>query len=191
MKKSYLKILFIGLAWLILTNCQKENNTAKLPISDIDRDYIYGQFTTTSLFKLFNVDYKEKTNYLLIKKSKNTVNNLLKILNILSVKKFIISKNIEYAQSSRSLLNASCYRREIVKISKDQKYAIVKDNSPLRLVYKPAHPDAIKKGVKRGYVEYPNVHIFTENTDLLYTQKTYNYILKIIKHFDKDFIIED
>ncbi len=50
---------------------------------------------------------------------------------------------------------------------------VEKDNSELRLVYDPTHPDAIKSGPKTGYVEYPNVNIVTEMVDLISASRSY------------------
>ncbi len=47
------------------------------------------------------------------------------------------------------------------------------DKSPLRLVYDPDHPDAIKTGPKKGYVEMPNVTVVTEMTDLISASRSY------------------
>ena len=53
----------------------------------------------------------------------------------------------------------------VVKIEEDQ--------SPFRLMYDPDHPDAIKTGPKKGYVEMPNVNIVMEMTDLISASRSY------------------
>ena len=50
---------------------------------------------------------------------------------------------------------------------------IEEDKSPLRLVYDPHHPDAIKIGPKKGYVEMPNVNVVTEMTDMISASRSY------------------
>ena len=48
--------------------------------------------------------------------------------------------------------------------------AIVNDtDTPMELVYDPAHPDADEN----GYVTYPNVNIITEMTDLIDASRSY------------------
>lgn len=42
-----------------------------------------------------------------------------------------------------------------------------------RLVYDPDHPDAIKSGPKKGYVEYPNVNIVSEMVDMISATRAY------------------
>jgi len=50
---------------------------------------------------------------------------------------------------------------------------IDKDTKPPRLVYDPSHPDAIKSGPKKGYVEMPNVNVVTEMTDMISASRAY------------------
>lgn len=58
---------------------------------------------------------------------------------------------------------------------------IEKDNSELRLVYDPTHPDAIQSGPKTGYVEYPNVNIVTEMVDLISASRSYEANSSVIQ----------
>jgi flagellar basal-body rod protein FlgC len=46
---------------------------------------------------------------------------------------------------------------------------IVEDNTPTRKVFDPNHPDANPD----GYVEYPNVNVVTEMTDMLSATRSY------------------
>ena len=57
---------------------------------------------------------------------------------------------------------------------------IEKDMSPLRLVYDPSHPDSIKIGPKQGYVEYPNVTIVREITDMITASRSYEANTQVI-----------
>ena len=50
-----------------------------------------------------------------------------------------------------------------------QPLAIVEDRAPTRLVYDPSHPDANPD----GYVEYPNVNVVAEMTDMLSATRSY------------------
>jgi len=50
---------------------------------------------------------------------------------------------------------------------------IERDEEPFRLMYDPTHPDAIKIGPKKGYVEMPNVNIVMEMTDLISASRSY------------------
>jgi len=57
---------------------------------------------------------------------------------------------------------------------------VEKDMSPLRLVYDPSHPDSIQVGEKKGYVEYPNVNIVTEMTDMISASRSYEANVQMI-----------
>ncbi len=59
--------------------------------------------------------------------------------------------------------------------------SVEKDNSDLRLVYDPTHPDAITSGPKAGYVEYPNVNIVTEMVDLISASRSYEANASVIQ----------
>ncbi|MGV7931006.1 MAG: flagellar basal body rod protein FlgC [Spirochaetota bacterium] len=50
---------------------------------------------------------------------------------------------------------------------------IEQDTEPFRLTYDPTHPDAIKIGPRKGYVEMPNVNIVMEMTDLISASRSY------------------
>ncbi len=56
------------------------------------------------------------------------------------------------------------------------------DASPFRLVYDPTHPDAIKTGPKKGYVEMPNINIVTEMTDLISSSRSYEANVTMINN---------
>lgn len=62
----------------------------------------------------------------------------------------------------------------VVKVERD-------DQSPLRLVYDPDHPHAIKIGPKKGYVEYPNVNIVTEMVDMISASRAYEANIQMIQ----------
>lgn len=54
--------------------------------------------------------------------------------------------------------------------------AIVRDNSPFRMVYDPGHPDANQE----GYVLYPNVNPVVEMTDMISATRSYEANLSLI-----------
>ena len=59
---------------------------------------------------------------------------------------------------------------------------VKEDTAPLRLVYDPDHPDAIKSGPKKGYVEYPNVNIVTEMVDMISATRAYEANISSIQN---------
>ncbi len=59
---------------------------------------------------------------------------------------------------------------------------IEKDKSPFRLVYDPTHPDAVKTGPKKGYVQMPNVNIVTEMVDMISASRSYEANVAMVDH---------
>ena len=60
-----------------------------------------------------------------------------------------------------------------MKIQKDY------DSKP-RLVYDPSHPDSIKTGPRKGYVEYPNVNVVNEMVDMISASRSYEANVAVI-----------
>lgn len=58
---------------------------------------------------------------------------------------------------------------------------IVKDSEQGRMVYDPEHPDAIKSGPNKGYVEYPNVNIVNEMVDMISANRAYEANSSVIQ----------
>lgn len=99
----------------------------------------------------------------------------------------VISNNIANANTTRTA-EGGAYRRQIVIFEPRSKQAfaqilaneldpgagvrvtgIAKDNSPLRRVYEPNHPDADRE----GYVEMPNVNVVSEMVDMITATRAY------------------
>ena len=53
------------------------------------------------------------------------------------------------------------------------------DGEP-RLVYDPTHPDAIKSGDLKGYVEYPNVNVVEEMVDMIAATRSYEANVSVV-----------
>ena len=98
----------------------------------------------------------------------------------------VISSNVANVKTTRTE-NGGAYVRKIASfqenydeklgmlgvkavstISEGTKY-ITKDKSPLRKVYEPNNPDADEE----GYVEYPNVDLLVEMSDLISASRAY------------------
>lgn len=90
----------------------------------------------------------------------------------------IISSNVANMSTTRTE-NGGAYRRKIAIFEEnyDKKLGMLgvkavkveEDESPLRQVYDPTHPDANEE----GYVEYPNVNILVEMADLIVASRAY------------------
>ena len=115
----------------------------------------------------------------------------------------VISNNIANATTTRNVDNDGPFRRDRVLMTpinlrtrwRSPAYPfglspgegkgvkvmkIEKDMKPFRLVYDPSHPDAIKIGPKQGYVEYPNVNLVTEMTDMISASRSYEANVQMI-----------
>ncbi len=62
----------------------------------------------------------------------------------------------------------------VVKVERDER-------QPVRLVYDPGHPDAVKIGPQKGYVQYPNVNPVTEMVDMIAATRAYEANVQIIQ----------
>jgi flagellar basal-body rod protein FlgC len=97
-----------------------------------------------------------------------------------------ISNNLANQNTTRTA-EGGAYRRQMVIFESREEFArnaagrtqktplgvkvkqIIEDNSPLRLVYDPEHPDANPD----GYVAYPNVNTVQEMTDMISATRSY------------------
>lgn len=97
----------------------------------------------------------------------------------------VISSNITNASTTRGA-DGQPYRRKIAVFSENLKkemidgevkensmgvkaVGIIEDDSPLRKVYNPSHPDADEE----GYVSMPNVNYLNEMADLIVASRAY------------------
>ena len=90
----------------------------------------------------------------------------------------IISSNVANVKTTRTE-NGGAYVRKVASFQENfdeslgmlgvKAVAIEDDKSPLRRVYEPNHPDADAE----GYVEYPNVDLLVEMSDLITASRAY------------------
>ena len=90
----------------------------------------------------------------------------------------IISSNVANVKTTRTE-EGGAYRRKVATFSEnyDEKLgmlgvktvSIEEDQSSLRRLYEPDHPDADEE----GYVEYPNVDLLVEMSDLISASRAY------------------
>jgi flagellar basal-body rod protein FlgC len=57
---------------------------------------------------------------------------------------------------------------------------VEKDQSKPKLVYDPTHPDAIKSGPRKGYVEMPNVNVVEEMVDMISASRSYEANIAVV-----------
>ena len=90
----------------------------------------------------------------------------------------VISSNIANMNTTRTE-DGGAYRRKVAVFQENYEkqlgmlgvkaVKIEEDESDMRMVYDPTHPDANEE----GYVEYPNVDILVEKTDLMTATRAY------------------
>ena len=90
----------------------------------------------------------------------------------------VISSNIANVKTTRTE-DGDAYKRKIATFEEnyDEKLgmlgvktvSIQDDSAPMNRVYEPSHPDADEE----GYVEYPNVDLLVEMTDLISASRAY------------------
>lgn len=90
----------------------------------------------------------------------------------------VISSNIANVKTTRTE-DGGAYKRKIATFEEnyDEKLgmlgvkvtSIEDDSSPMNRVYEPSNPDADEE----GYVEYPNVDLLVEMTDLISASRAY------------------
>lgn len=90
----------------------------------------------------------------------------------------VISSNVANVKTTRTE-DGGAYRRKVVTFAEnyDKKLgmlgvktvSIEEDKTPLNRVYEPTHPDADEE----GYVEYPNVDLLVEMSDLISATRAY------------------
>ncbi|MPN32820.1 Flagellar basal-body rod protein FlgC [bioreactor metagenome] len=90
----------------------------------------------------------------------------------------VISSNVANVKTTRTE-EGGAYKRKVASFEEnyDEKLgmlgvktvSIEDDKSPLRRLYEPNHPDADEQ----GYVEYPNVDLLVEMSDLITASRAY------------------
>lgn len=90
----------------------------------------------------------------------------------------VISSNVANVKTTRTE-DGGAYKRKVATFAEnyDKKLgmlgvktvSIEEDKSPLRKLYDPNHPDADEQ----GYIEYPNVDLLVEMSDLIAASRAY------------------
>jgi flagellar basal-body rod protein FlgC len=133
----------------------------------------------------------------------SSVNIAASALSVERLRQDVIANNIANASTTRTQEGGPFKRKEVILAPlKDQVVAnnpfapsnlkagpgqgvrvrqIVTDTKQGTLVYDPSHPDAILTGPNAGYVEYPNVNIVNEMTDLIAASRAYEANASVIQ----------
>lgn len=79
-----------------------------------------------------------------------------------------------------SLYNGTGRGVRAVKIERDMSSPVLK--------YDPSHPDSITSGVRKGYVEMPNVKIVNEMVDLVSASRAYEANVTLVENEKNSFM---
>ncbi|MDH5656279.1 MAG: hypothetical protein OEZ34_10245 [Spirochaetia bacterium] len=140
---------------------------------------------------LKKINFVNHDTHIVLNNNSETISALISLRQIMLLYINVISENIQNADQTRSM-NSQPYKKRIPTLNKSGEVIIKQDNiTPFRLFYDPTHPDAIRSGPKRGYVQYPNIHIVSEITELTEYQRLLNQIDRILSKFDPDIILID
>jgi flagellar basal-body rod protein FlgC len=138
------------------------------------------------LYKNYNVEMVDNGNYLSIKNI--TEEMLIEMHRIIRLKTDLISDNIENATTTKTV-NGEPFRRKYLMVTVENGFEIIEDiETPLRYVYDPSHPDAIKNGEMKGYVRMPNIDMTMEMVDMVETTRLYEGILEYSKNNFKNVV---
>lgn len=142
-----------------------------------------------SYFDRYRVNYEKNEEVTLIRNTSDNLSPVLKIFKYLDLKEKIIQTNIKNVNTTRTV-EGDPYLRQIVTIdSKDNSIIEIDKTAEKRLIYDPTHPEAIRNGVEKGYVEYPNIDILTEYIELIQVRNEKEIIKSIINRIDESIII--
>jgi flagellar basal body rod protein FlgC len=181
--KRMLKVIIICMGIIFITSCQ--NNKGIYILSNGTQKELLKNYIS---IKNHDVEVLDNDAYLTLNKINEKV--LIDIILILQLKIELLKDNIVNVNTTRTV-EGGPFLRNYLKITTENGIEIVKDTeSPIRLIYDPTHPDAIREGEKKGYVEFPNVDITTEYHDLIETVQLYNGIVDFTKKNYKQIIIE-
>jgi flagellar basal body rod protein FlgC len=178
--KSKLLLLFII---FYLLACEENVNEYIYILSNhVGKDFIT-QYLTSK-----NISIVEEESLLKIERNNKNLKILIEYLNLLEIKIDVIINNIENVNTTRTS-DDSYFKRKYLIITEEGKINILDDNkSQPRLKYDPSHPDAIKSGVKKGYVEYPNINLYREYYEYIWYVNQYNSIIDMLKSNDINII---
>lgn len=139
--------------FFIIVNC---NHYSKI-------DFYVDSFQKPFIEDYFNkskIQFSDRFGVLSVEK--NSFNDL-KIENLIMIQLKRIElcvDNIRNIQTTRTS-NGSFYKKQTLLLNTDGSYGI-SETSKSRLVFDPGHPDALRTGSKKGYVEFPDINLEEE-----------------------------
>ena len=157
--------------YISFTNAQENNQSCTIALFPENEkklaDYLAGK--NGVVIKKYSMTFSFEVNKKIVEKC----------LYYLSTKIHIEFNNIMNANTTRTPEGLP-FAPQTVEISKDGTISVKDDpNTSIRLVYDPTHPDSIKDGQNKGYVQYPGINKPAEMENLYNTISLYNLFADI------------
>jgi len=178
--KRIIRALFLFFVCFLTISCNK--NMHIVIFNEAQKELINNYI----IYRKYNVKYIDNGNYITLKNINENI--LIGIISMLNLKMELIKDNIININTTRTA-EGGPYFRNYLKITIENGMEILKDTSAIRLIYDPAHPDAIYNMENKGYVQYPEIDPIIEYNDLIETVQLYNNIVEYINNNYKQIAI--
>ncbi|EMJ46393.1 hypothetical protein QMM42_10265 [Leptospira santarosai] len=166
---------------LILTNCTNHSNI----------DFYVDSFQKPFISDFFNkskISFSDRAGILSIEKNHYNESRIENLIMVQLKRIELCVENIRNIQTSKSS-SGSFYKKKSLFLNTDGLY-VTSEDSKSRLVFDPGHPDAIRRGPKKGYVQFPNITLEEELFELKSHILLYNSLVLFLKK-EKNIVIHE
>jgi flagellar basal body rod protein FlgC len=148
-----------------------------------------GRIKNVLIYNKHDVEILERGNFLTIKKTTPEV--LTDILQTEYLNIQLLLSNINNANTTK-MKDGYEYKKQKLFVSDITGLHIFEDtDSTGRLIFDPAHPEAMRTGRMAGFVKFPNVNVKEEYIELIDSMQLFNAVVSYIKAQDIDIIITE
>jgi len=180
MKKTAF-IFAVSVISVLVSSCFLSQKQVSILFYDTDQQDFY-----RSYFQLEKIKYIEDGMYTKVPFNTSLIKNMLVIEKL---KIDITRDNIANAATTRTA-DGDPFRRQYLSIAEDG-ITVEKDTeTESTFRYDPIHPDAILEGNRKGFVEYPNVDLFSEYNNLDSSILLFNGIVDYIQRNNIGIIVD-
>jgi flagellar basal body rod protein FlgC len=103
----------------------------------------------------------------------------------------LLLSNINNANTTK-LRDGYEYRKQKLFVSDLTGIQIIEDSdSTGRLIYDPAHPEAVRAGKLAGFVKFPNINVKEEYIELIDSLQLFNAVASYAQAHNSDIIISE
>jgi len=180
MKKTAF-IFAVSVISVLVSSCFLSQKQVSILFYDTDQQDFY-----RSYFQLEKIKYIEDGMYTKVPFNTSLIKNMLVVEKL---KIDITRDNIANAATARTA-DGGPFRRQYLSITEDG-ITVEKDTeAESTFRYDPIHPDAILEGNRKGFVEYPNVDLFSEYNNLDSSILLFNGIVDYIQRNNIGIIVD-